>query len=298
MLLVLQPGFSTVDRPRARKCYIQCPGHQKGSPSWNRSPKTRRSCFPASRRSCAIRSAPCSWRRPSWREQDPELDAKAALLDQSCYRLLRLAVNLTDASLLPGGQSLPLKDTDVVALVEELCLRAEPLAEELGLTLRFVSPLERHICAVSPHHLEQLVYHLLSNAFKFTPAGGTVTVEMRRGGGFLRLSVADTGCGMAEDKLETLFDRYLHEGLMDPRPHGLGLGLPLCRRIAECHGGSILAESRPGQGSRFTVSLPDRRADSGDVSDVPLEYGGGFNKTLLALADALPAKAFLLRNED
>ena len=121
---------------------------------------------------------------------------------------------------------------------------------------------------------------------------------MRKGGGFLWLSVADTGCGMTEDKLETLFDRYLHEGLMDPRPHGLGLGLPLCRRIAEGHGGSILAESRPGQGSRFTVSLPDRRADSGDVSDIPLEYGGGFNKTLLALADALPAKAFLLRNED
>ena len=232
------------------------------------------------------------------REQDPELDAKAALLDQSCYRLLRLAVNLTDASLLTDGQPLPLKDADVVALVEELCLRAEPLAAELGLSLRFSYPMEQHICAVSPHHLEQLVYHLLSNAFKFTPAGGTVTVEVRRGGGFLRLSVADTGCGMTEDKLETLFDRYLHEGLMDPRPHGLGLGLPLCRRIAEGHGGSILAESRPGQGSRFTVSLPDRRADSGDVSDIPMEYGGGFNKTLLALADALPAKAFLLRNED
>ena len=135
------------------------------------------------------------------REQDPELDAKAALLDQSCYRLLRLAVNLTDASLLTDGQPLPLKDADVVALVEELCLRAEPLAAELGLTLRFSSPMEQHICAVSPHHLEQLVYQLLSNAFKFTPAGGTVTVEVRRGGGFLRLSVADTGCGMTEDKL-------------------------------------------------------------------------------------------------
>ena len=232
------------------------------------------------------------------RERDPELDAKAALLDQSCYRLLRLAVNLTDASLLTDGQPLPVKDTDVSAFVEKICLRAEPLAKELGLTLCFVSPLERYICAVSPHHLEQMIYQLLSNAFKFTPDGGTVTVALRRSGGFLRLSVADTGCGMTEDKLETLFDRYLHEGLMDPHPHGLGLGLPLCRRIAEGHGGSILAESRLGQGSRFTVSLPDRRTEGGDVSDIPLIYGGGFNKTLLALADALPAKAFLLRNED
>ena len=232
------------------------------------------------------------------RERDPELDAKAALLDQSCYRLLRLVTNLTNAALLTDDQPLPLKDADVVELLEELCLRAEPLAKELGLTLRFICPVESHICAVSPRHLEQLVYHLLSNAFKFTPAGGTVTVELHKGGGFVRLSVADTGCGMDEDKLETLFDRYLHENLMDPRPHGLGLGLPLCRRIAEGHGGSVMAESRVGVGSRFTVSLPDRRLGSGDVSDIPLEYAGGFNKTLLALADALPAKSFLLRNQD
>lgn len=107
------------------------------------------------------------------------------------------------------------------------------------------------------------------------------------------LSVADTGQGIQEEDLETLFDRYLHKNLMDPQPHGLGLGLPLCRRIAEGHGGRLLAESKTGVGSRFTLSIPDQRTDSGGVSDVPLDYTGGFNRTLLALADALPAEAFL-----
>ena len=84
---------------------------------------------------------------------------------------------------------------------------------------------------------------------------------------------------------------------MDPPPHGLGLGLPLCRRIAEGHGGTLMAESREGQGSRFTLSLPDRQVGSG-VSDVPFDYAGGFNRTLMALSDALPVSAFLRNNQD
>ena len=232
------------------------------------------------------------------RENDPVLDAKAAVLDQSYYQLLRLVGNLNQAALLRSERPLELKDTDLVDLVDELCSRAESLAEQLGLTLRFVCRLDQLICAASPRDLEQLLYQLLSNAFKFTPAGGTVTVELRLVGKQVLLSVTDTGCGIEDERIPTLFDRYLHEGLMDPRPHGLVLGLPLCRRIAEGHGGSILAESRPGQGSRFTVLIPKRRVGNSDLSDIPLEYSGGFNPTLLALADALPVKAFLVRNQD
>lgn len=235
---------------------------------------------------------------PSEREEDPALDAKAALLDQSYYQLLRLVSNLSAAALLREDQPLLLKDVDVVDLVESLCRRAEGLAAQLGLTLCFVCSMEHHICAAAPRELEQLCYHLLSNAFKFTPAGGTVTVDLRCAGGRVLLSVADTGQGIQEEDLETLFDRYLHKNLMDPQPHGLGLGLPLCRRIAEGHGGRLLAESKTGVGSRFTLSIPDQRTDSGGVSDVPLDYTGGFNRTLLALADALPAEAFLLRSQN
>ena len=229
------------------------------------------------------------------REQDPALDAKAALLDQSYYQLLRLANNLSDAALLRQQGPLALKDTDLVELVGEICRRTEPLAAELGLTLRFACRMERHVCAAAPRELERLLYHLLSNAFKFTPSGGTVTVELKTAAGQVLLSVEDTGRGIEPERLETLFDRCLHESLMDPRPHGLGLGLALCRAIAQGHGGSIMAQSRQGRGSRVTVSLPDRRAENGTVSDVPLDYTGGFNRTLLYLADALPSSVFLVR---
>ena len=65
---------------------------------------------------------------------------------------------------------------------------------------------------------------------------------------WVRLSVSDTGCGIQEDQIPFLFDRYLHDDAMAPQPHGLGLGLPICQHIAERHGGTMIAESRPGQG--------------------------------------------------
>ena len=234
---------------------------------------------------------------PSEREQDPVLDARAARLDQSYYQLLRLVNNLSLAACLTNDQPLPLKNHDLVQLVRKTCEQAAALTPHRGLTLRFVCSLEQHICAFSKDALEQMIYHLISNALKFTPEGGTITVELRRLSSRVLISVEDTGCGISEDRLETLFNRYLQADQMDPPPHGLGLGLPLCHRLAEGHGGTLVAESAPGKGSRFTLSLPDQQIGS-DVSDIPVDYTGGFNQTLLALADALPAEAFLLRNQD
>lgn len=231
------------------------------------------------------------------REHDPVLDQKAAILDQSYYRLLRLVNSLSSATWLTSSDPLPLQDRDIVGLVSDLCEKAGGLAPLLGLELRFVCPMERHICAVAPDALEQMVYQLLSNAFKFTPAGGTVTVELRVKHKQVLLSVADTGPGIPEERLPTLFDRYLHGGQPDAPSHGLGLGLPLCRRVAEGHGGTLMAESRVGEGSKFTLFLPDKQVGGG-VSDVSFDYAGGFNRTLMNLADALPVKAFLRNNQD
>lgn len=232
------------------------------------------------------------------REQDPELDARAALLDQSYYQLLRLVNNLSAAALYLGNNNpLPLQDRDVVETIRELCQQVEGPASLLGLELRFLCSKNQHICAFHPAALELLTHQLLSNALKFTPAGGIVTVELKFHAKRVLLSVEDTGCGIPPEHLEALFDRYLHGDPLSPAPQGLGLGLSLCRRIAEGHGGAIMAESMVGKGSRFTLSIPDRKTGSGGVSDIALDYSGGFNRTLLALADALPAKAFLLRNE-
>ena len=232
------------------------------------------------------------------REQDPELDAKAALLDQSYYQLLRLVNNLTAAGLLAQPETLSLRDQNLVETARSVCACVEGVSDLLGIHVEFQSSEDYHVCAFHRPSIEQLLYQLLSNALKFTPSGGRVTVELRPAGRWVLLSVADTGCGIAEEDIPRLFNRYLHAELQSPKPHGLGLGLAICQHIAESHGGTMLAESRPGQGSRFTLSLPDRRCGNVDVSDIQFDYSGGFNKTLLALADALPPAAFSQRHLD
>ena len=234
----------------------------------------------------------------SQRERDPTLDTKAALLDQSYYQLLRLINNLTAAASLFTEEHPALRDCDIVELVGQVCSQAESLAGFVGLDFQFRCQLSRHICAVDPSGLEQLLFQLLSNAFKFTPSGGQVTVELRRSGDRILLSVTDNGRGIESSQVPILFDRYLHPEQLDPSPHGLGLGLPLCQRIAEGMGGCLMAESSLGKGSRFTLSIPDRTVGGSSVSDVAFDYTGGVNRALLALADAMPSRAFLRRNQD
>lgn len=229
------------------------------------------------------------------REKDPALDQRAAVMDQSYYRLLRL-VNLLSASALLKEGTPSFQNRDLVEFVRDICCRAGGPAPLLGLEVCFSCALPRHVCAVDPQLLEQLLFHLLSNAFKFTSSGGTVTVELQLQGKRVLLSVTDTGSGISPKVLSSLFDCYLHTDRQDSAAQGMGLGLALCRRIAELHGGMLMAESQVGKGSRFILSLPDRQVD-GSVSDVPFDYAGGFNRTLLALADVLPSQAFLIRGQ-
>ena len=197
-----------------------------------------------------------------------------------------------------GRPPLPVRDRDLTETVRAVCAGAQGLFALKKVQLEFRSAADCHTCAFHQPSIELLLYQLLSNALKFTPAGGAVTVELKFINRWVRLSVSDTGCGIQEDQIPFLFDRYLHDDAMAPQPHGLGLGLPICQHIAERHGGTMIAESRPGQGSRFTLSLPDRRCGTADVSDVKFDYNGGFNPLLLALADALPPQAFSQRHLD
>jgi len=237
----------------------------------------------------AARLAPASAR-----EDNPELDAKAALVDQSYYRLVRLVNNLSATEYL-SEKPLPLQDQDIVEFVAELFAKAASLAPLRGLETRLICAADCHVCAFCPDALEQLLYQLLSNAFKFTPPGGLITVELKLSGKRVILSVEDTGVGIAPERLEKLFDSYHQADQPAPPSQGLGLGLALCRGIAQSHGGVITAESRQGKGSRFTFSMPDRLSQT-TLSDVPFDYGGGFNRALMALSDVLPPEAFRIRN--
>lgn len=234
---------------------------------------------------------------PDRRDRDAVLDRDAALLNRNYYTLLRLANNLSSAPMLLSEQLLPRENTDIVDWLAGLCRQAEPLFALRNVTLTFQCGAEHHTAAIHRDLLEQAVWNLLSNALKFTPDGGSVTVSLRFGHRQVLLLVSDTGCGIPARDMETVFEGYLHPERLSVLPSGLGLGLPLCRRIAEGHSGRLLLDSREGQGTTVTLALPDETA--GDVvEDVTFDYVGGFQPALVGLADGLPFDAFLQRHSD
>lgn len=234
---------------------------------------------------------------PDRRDGDAALDRDAAILSRGYYALLRMANNLSNAPMLLSDEPFYKENADVVEWLAGLCHQAEPLFLLRGTTLTFQCAAAHHTAAIHRDRLEQAVWNLLSNALKFTPTGGRVMVSLRFERKQVLLTVTDTGGGIPVERMETVFDGYLHPERLAALPCGLGLGLPLCRRIAEGHGGRMVLDSRSDQGTSVTLALPDEMA-ADTVEDVQFDYAGGFQPALVGLADALPYQAFLQKHSD
>ena len=234
---------------------------------------------------------------PERRDADAALDRDAALLNRNYYALLRLSNNLSNAPMLLDDAPLTRENTDIVTWLDGLCRQASPLFALRKVALTFQCSAAHHGAAINRFCLEQAVWNLLSNALKFTAEGGAVTVSLRFERRQVLLAVADTGCGINAEDMEMVFDGYLHPERLAALPSGLGLGLPLCRRIAEGHGGRLVLNSRVGHGTTVTLALPDELAED-VVEDVAFDYTGGFQPALVGLADGLPFEAFLQKHSD
>lgn len=228
---------------------------------------------------------------PDRRDQDPQLDRDAAVLCQGYFRVMRLAANLATAAGVDSA-AMDLRNGDIVELCRDVMERAEQSGRLLGLEVDFRCAKTSHIIAMDPQYVERLLLNLLSNAFKFTPRGGKVTLEVCIGLEQVELRLADTGCGIAPEHLDTVFDRYRQIDRVGAPPHGLGLGLPVCLRIAQAHGGRIALTSREGAGTTVAVSLPNKKVRTQKLGTFVVDYAGGYDHTLLELADALPREAF------
>ena len=104
--------------------------------------------------------------------------------------------------------------------------------------------------------VRQVVLNLLSNAIKFTPEGGCIEVAATSKDRLIEVSVSDTGVGIAPEDQEAVFEEFRQVGTADKKAEGTGLGLTLCRKFIELHGGRIWVKSREGVGSTFTFTIP------------------------------------------
>ncbi|MBY0229204.1 MAG: response regulator, partial [Gemmataceae bacterium] len=181
--------------------------------------------------------------------------------------LLRLVNDLLDLSKIEAGKlQVEQVPCSPLALAEEAAQLARPLAlgRDLAVSVRAVGPVPLEVLA-DPTRLRQVLANLVGNAVKFTPSG-SVRLELRYDGegpqpGRLAVDVADTGIGMSPEQMARLFQPFEQADASTTRKYGgTGLGLAVSRRLAELMGGTLTAESRPGEGSRFRLSIPAREA--------------------------------------
>lgn len=181
--------------------------------------------------------------------------AYARLIRRAGERMTRLIGDLSDvASIEAGTMSMTRERGDATAIVTEAVEMFEALAAERGVTMNVVIEAPVPSAVFDSARIFQVVANLLSNALKFTPRGGTVTVRVTGAGESVRLSVSDTGIGIEPAQLQAVFGRNVKLARSDRR--GSGLGLYISRSIVRRHDGRIWVESKIGEGSTFFFTLP------------------------------------------
>jgi PAS domain S-box-containing protein len=169
--------------------------------------------------------------------------------------LLRIVENILDYSRLEAGRlQLEFQDFEARPVIQEVVAGISQIDREKPVTLTVDVP-AGFLVRADRQRFQQILYNLASNALKFTPRGGEVTISAKRDDSFAYVSVRDTGVGIAPDQLEPVFEEF-HQARSSERNQGAGLGLAITQRLVQAHGGSISVESAVGKGSCFTFSLP------------------------------------------
>ena len=176
--------------------------------------------------------------------------------------LLSLINDILDLSKIEAGRmELELDDFRLSPAIDDALLLMRERAGQRGLAL------ERHVdgrvgeIRGDQRKVKQVLLNLLSNAVKFTPEGGRIDVRAALVDGTVEISVTDTGIGIAPEDQEAVFEEFRQVGKAEKKAEGTGLGLALCRKFDELHGGRIWVKSQVGHGSTFTFTLPVRQGD-------------------------------------
>ena len=185
------------------------------------------------------------------------------IVKSAADRLHLLVTDLLDLSKLEGGVQIELESIDLVETAQK-CLEGQRLAAQArSITLELSASGELPAAHGNSQWLGQVFDNLVSNAIKFTPEGGRVTVGLENKGEGLLARVSDTGIGIPEDEQRRVFEKFFRASNRNAMPApGTGLGLAICRQIVDRHGGRIWFESSSGQGSTFFFVIPTERASA------------------------------------
>lgn len=226
-----------------------------------------------------------------------ELEKTIRVMDKSVQRMLRLIDQLLEFRKMQAGKlKLSLQETDAVMFVKGICRMFDDAAESKEIAYSFESSEPAHAMFLDLQMIDKVVFNLLSNAFKYTPAKGTISVSLSFTD-VMTIRVADTGVGIPQEKREQLFSRFMQSSYTG---ESFGIGLHLTHELVRTHHGEITYQENEGGGSVFVVTIPLQKdcyeASDFLVKDSPIlkadlakERDGQEEKTTDAVPSAPPS---------
>jgi signal transduction histidine kinase/ligand-binding sensor domain-containing protein/AraC-like DNA-binding protein len=200
--------------------------------------------------------------------KDTALQKTYTMIHRNSQRILRLINQLMDIRKLDKGQMrLHCRETDIVGFIEDLMLTFEYIAQRKNIYFNFIHKDEKLFVWIDLNNFDKILLNILSNAFKYTPDNGNITIQLATGHdknaenvlrNYFEITITDSGIGIDKDKIDQVFERFyqINNDLTNSN-YGTGVGLHLTRSLVELHHGTIRAESREdGQGTRFIVRIP------------------------------------------
>lgn len=192
-----------------------------------------------------------------------ELEKTIRVMDKSVQRMLRLIDQLLEFRKMQAGKlKLSLQETDAVMFVKGICRMFDDAAESKEIAYSFESSEPAHAMFLDQQMIDKVVFNLLSNAFKYTPAKGTISVSLSFTD-VMTIRVADTGVGIPQEKREQLFSRFMQSSYTG---ESFGIGLHLTHELVRTHHGEITYQENEGGGSVFVVTIPLQK-DCYEASD-------------------------------
>lgn len=196
-------------------------------------------------------------------------------IKQNSYRMLRLVNNLIDSNKIEAGYyELQLGNYNIVQVVEEITQSVVGYITGKGIELLFDTEEEEVFIACDPDKIERIMLNLLSNAAKYVGVGGKIAVTMTVEDEWVKVTVADNGIGIPEEKLESIFGRFVQvENQLVKKSQGSGIGLALVKALIEMHEGKIWAMSEEGEGTLISFMLPIRQIEETSLQPMSPQLG-------------------------
>lgn len=220
--------------------------------------------------------------------KDRTINNNFKIINQNCYRLLRLINNIIDTAKIESGfiDFKPV-NVNIVDLIENIVQSTVAFAEARNLEIIFDTNVEELYMAVDPEKIDRIILNLLSNAIKFSRESGVIEVDLVAMGENLRIIIKDSGIGIEKEKIEKIFEKFVQVDESFRRVNeGSGIGLSIVKSFVEIHEGEIIVNSIVEEGTKFIVDLPIRILDEEiKVFDLTDENNGILTQRELEFSD-------------